>query len=232
MIAAQIKNIEADTKQKQATTQKTETVDTQETVTRIEKLAQETTNLKGQKVLMDIETWMKEIDSAIKEDTARDMVDKIHYEAQEQIAKAEMAFTDNYIKNETYESTIEAIRENAIGAMLQNRATILGFNKTSAEIQKIQTEITRMVNQTANEIRGLDQKDKELKIKEFDAWIKAHYPQVQQVMGYNINKLLVMQDRALEKIYGKSGYRDWETDRKSTRLNSSHSAKSRMPSSA
>ena len=28
------------------------------------------------------------------------------------------------------------------------------------------------------------------------------------------------------------GYRDWETDRKSTRLNSSHSAKSRMPSSA
>ena len=32
---------------------------------------------------------------------------------------------------------------------------------------------------------------------------------------------------------GNTGaYRDWETDRKSTRLNSSHSAKSRMPSSA
>ena len=30
----------------------------------------------------------------------------------------------------------------------------------------------------------------------------------------------------------ESEYRDWETDRKSTRLNSSHSAKSRMPSSA
>ena len=30
----------------------------------------------------------------------------------------------------------------------------------------------------------------------------------------------------------KMSYRDWETDRKSTRLNSSHSAKSRMPSSA
>ena len=37
-------------------------------------------------------------------------------------------------------------------------------------------------------------------------------------------------------IYGDMqanlGYRDWETDRKSTRLNSSHSAKTRMPSSA
>ena len=30
----------------------------------------------------------------------------------------------------------------------------------------------------------------------------------------------------------KFDYRDWETDRKSTRLNSSHSGESRMPSSA
>ena len=37
--------------------------------------------------------------------------------------------------------------------------------------------------------------------------------------------------RAVED-YDSGKYRDWETDRKSTRLNSSHSAKSRMPSSA
>ena len=30
----------------------------------------------------------------------------------------------------------------------------------------------------------------------------------------------------------KACYRDWETDRKSTRLNSSHITRSRMPSSA
>ena len=34
------------------------------------------------------------------------------------------------------------------------------------------------------------------------------------------------------KVTPGGNYRDWETDRKSTRLNSSHSAKSRMPSSA
>ena len=38
--------------------------------------------------------------------------------------------------------------------------------------------------------------------------------------------------RALSGAKDKLLYRDWETDRKSTRLNSSHSAKSRMPSSA
>ena len=39
-------------------------------------------------------------------------------------------------------------------------------------------------------------------------------------------------DGATMSVYDSNRYRDWETDRKSTRLNSSHSAKSRMPSSA
>ena len=54
-------------------------------------------------------------------------------------------------------------------------------------------------------------------------------------------------DKELNKLVGKfinplvaeakvihivNAYRDWETDRKSTRLNSSHSGESRMPSSA
>ena len=33
-------------------------------------------------------------------------------------------------------------------------------------------------------------------------------------------------------VWLSTNYRDWETDRKSTRLNSSHSGESRMPSSA
>ena len=37
-------------------------------------------------------------------------------------------------------------------------------------------------------------------------------------------------DMIINKL--KSVYRDWETDRKSTRLNSSHRSLSRMPSSA
>ena len=38
--------------------------------------------------------------------------------------------------------------------------------------------------------------------------------------------------RYCEEEYIEAGYRDWETDRKSTRLNSSHITRSRMPSSA
>ena len=49
---------------------------------------------------------------------------------------------------------------------------------------------------------------------------------------------LIKKDGTIAGIINEAGlliiptYRDWETDRKSTRLNSSHSAKSRMPSSA
>ena len=45
-----------------------------------------------------------------------------------------------------------------------------------------------------------------------------------------LGKIIYLENDQEPHIY--SGYRDWETDRKSTRLNSSHSAKSRMPSSA
>ena len=48
-------------------------------------------------------------------------------------------------------------------------------------------------------------------------------------MGVGIWKNWATVDGHLNYVVG---YRDWETDRKSTRLNSSHSAKSRMPSSA
>ena len=46
---------------------------------------------------------------------------------------------------------------------------------------------------------------------------------------YYRNKIFTEQER--EKLF-LNAYRDWETDRKSTRLNSSHITRSRMPSSA
>ena len=49
---------------------------------------------------------------------------------------------------------------------------------------------------------------------------------------YSSIKRKVRRVRTVAKQINPSRYRDWETDRKSTRLNSSHSAKSRMPSSA
>ena len=52
------------------------------------------------------------------------------------------------------------------------------------------------------------------------------------VEGENLMLSVFDGSKKVEVKTDRYGYRDWETDRKSTRLNSSHSAKSRMPSSA
>ena len=52
------------------------------------------------------------------------------------------------------------------------------------------------------------------------------------ISGLNTHKLVAKKTLKTRMDNGIWLYRDWETDRKSTRLNSSHSAKSRMPSSA
>ena len=44
--------------------------------------------------------------------------------------------------------------------------------------------------------------------------------------------LLILYTARVIVVNKNADYRDWETDRKSTRLNSSHITRSRMPSSA
>ena len=53
-----------------------------------------------------------------------------------------------------------------------------------------------------------------------------------KVRLFKASKIKDMLEWSDERLIDILPYRDWETDRKSTRLNSSHSAKSRMPSSA
>ena len=58
-----------------------------------------------------------------------------------------------------------------------------------------------------------------------------------EVVEFHKGTIVTDQNSIKWKLYAdKDGkwavYRDWETDRKSTRLNSSHSGESRMPSSA
>ena len=68
---------------------------------------------------------------------------------------------------------------------------------------------------------------------------KMNYQIMQEQNRFNAEEAKKNRDwqELMYRMFGTSSakanrYRDWETDRKSTRLNSSHSAKYRMPSSA
>ena len=97
------------------------------------------------------------------------------------------------------------------------------------------------------DIKKIDGKtlSKKVGIKRGELFLLAGGPPCQgfsvQRIGANIdtrNDLVLSYGRLIEEVYPKffllenSSYRDWETDRKSTRLNSSHEIPSRMPSSA
>ena len=60
--------------------------------------------------------------------------------------------------------------------------------------------------------------------------VEKVYNEKKQAIEDKLNQQLEDNKDRLDDI--DESYRDWETDRKSTRLNSSHSGESRMPSSA
>ena len=69
---------------------------------------------------------------------------------------------------------------------------------------------------------------------EHEILLRSSLDEVRKLAGNDVSEgIEKVRARNIKIIPGFDGkYRDWETDRKSTRLNSSHSAKSRMPSSA
>ena len=68
------------------------------------------------------------------------------------------------------------------------------------------------------------------RVIEYSPMMKITYNELNEIIGH-VGKIMY----AIHKIpfvWVNFLYRDWETDRKSTRLNSSHITRSRMPSSA
>ena len=77
-----------------------------------------------------------------------------------------------------------------------------------------------------DEEKELDKKIEAYRKKNRDASVE------EMAKEFGVSKAKVAKRVAYLITKDRYPYRDWETDRKSTRLNSSHSAKSRMPSSA
>ena len=62
----------------------------------------------------------------------------------------------------------------------------------------------------------------------------VHISQLKDGFVSDVNEVVKLHQHIQVKVLeiDEAAYRDWETDRKSTRLNSSHRSLSRMPSSA
>ena len=108
--------------------------------------------------------------------------------------------------------------------LVADKFPFIKFDKTKY-IQEFNETIERnMKSQVSNVLADEPVESNEIK-NEIEGEIKEMTNEM-KVFNFKENEVrTVVKD-------GEPGYRDWETDRKSTRLNSSHRSLSRMPSSA
>ena len=103
------------------------------------------------------------------------------------------------------------------------------INRSAWNIKKKIMDIKKITNELCVEVYATDNEGTTMIIKKAigEEGVHGTYMNIYYTL-MNMKKKCKMGC----KIDTGASYRDWETDRKSTRLNSSHSAKSRMPSSA
>ena len=105
---------------------------------------------------------------------------------------------------------------------LKNIQNILSQKQSLGTISEPEITLLKDTTKEITKINKLISEDGKYSVETFNTYMKA----MAEIILYAYQS----EKGALEDI--ANSYRDWETDRKSTRLNSSHSAKSRMPSSA
>lgn len=106
-------------------------------------------------------------------------------------------FQDSQIKNlerqqkvETFESDVAKAKTEAIGASISN-----DLMKSGIKIQEAQ--INKMTQDIAQGWKNLDRQEKEMRIKKFEAELKAAYPTINQVWGGKIDQLIRDFDEAI-----------------------------------
>ena len=123
-------------------------------------------------------------------------------------------------------------------AAIKTLESIYADKKLSAEIKKINADACSGMAQAAyyyaaGETQKAEAKMLEAKKRTEEAAADLRELQYWTEIANTIIKLAqVVGNLTIGGKTGKMTYRDWETDRKSTRLNSSHEIPSRMPSSA
>ena len=163
----------------------------------------------------------------------------------------------NYQRN-LYKQQLEQLKEQKQAEEDRKKTDQSKINDYNSQIQDMTTKITQFSEDLANSLYGIDIKGWASQFGDaiYEAWQRgesgadAFQEKANEILSnlvktwFKTNVVEVAFKKLQTDLFGTDGvsgimgsdnnltYRDWETDRKSTRLNSSHSAKSRMPSSA
>lgn len=137
---AQIKNIEADTQQKQIESAKTAGVDTQQTTATIENIKQETKNKQSQQALIEVQTALTDLQQNILHKTTNDIIKTASANLEKLQAEGRSA-----IQAAQYDENTRQEREKQLNQYTTEQAIRIALTKT--QIQKTESEIQKMANE-------------------------------------------------------------------------------------
>lgn len=114
-----------------------------------ENLKADTANKAVQKEILETESYLKNIESYIAEETQNDAVAMVRTGLRKFTAEMHTAETQQRVTQETANNNIKIVAADYANLLLTNKAIRASLNKTDAEIDKIRQDIT-------NSIRALD----------------------------------------------------------------------------
>jgi len=188
LIESQRKNIDADT------ALKTSQIPVQgATVPKLnaetQSILQGIKNQKAQEFLTNAQSWSQQFDNMIKGKTQDDILRTITAQMDNWEEQAKQMNLKTTQEQATLYTKIDTIKQQLIGTILDNELTKATIGKTTQEIQVMKNDIQQKWTDLAQRNRGLDQKDIELNIQNFEAEMKSAYPSIWGIMGNTLQTL-------------------------------------------
>lgn len=187
LLEAQKKNIEADTKLKEVDAAKKAGVDTEEAKGRIKGLSLNNEFL--QKTMDDrVDIINSEMGKAINELTLQDgAIARERGTRTADITKAMAEAANTLLTSQLIKAQTDEKRQN--------------IEESKASIHKMSAEINKWAEEIAQSWTGLDRQERELKLKGWEAEMKAKYPGLWNVLGRVANETA----NGIGRIFGKIG---------------------------
>lgn len=94
---------------------------------------------------------------------------------------------ENRIGDKTEGEQTFKIKEEALGAFLENELIRAQTGKTQQEVEQSKAEVKKWAAEIAQQWFNLDRQERELKLKRWEAEIRANFPSISQSIGKMIN---------------------------------------------
>lgn len=187
MLAAQIANINADTKLKETQANKTGGVDTAVGWATFDNLVQNTANQKAQEVLTKAKTTTENITQMYLGESLDDRLSNLRL-MNDKLAN-EIRIVDNNadISDATKQTAIDQIRQNYFLSILQAEAVKQGISESKTRQWVADAEVTKMFRSLDQEAQKIEILGKNANTQEFDARTKFWAEQFSQTTGLGVD---------------------------------------------